>query len=172
MYRYNISKYNPLFRDRSWNYTIEDWTAISDVGKKFNHKILTVQDYLSVEDSYISAIRLILEFRKLKYLNISNVRKSFDEKQHTEILSRLKLQYSPDIIDTYNKVETIEKLEHNMLDHLLRLMLREDIGAKVYYPRKLKVFICYDFLMSVYSSQSLAKLIPEIELLGLYVEEF
>lgn len=50
-------------------------------------------------------------------------------------------------------------------------MLREDIGAKVFYPRKLKVFICYDYLMGINCSKSIEKIIPQIENLGLYVEK-
>jgi hypothetical protein len=37
MYKYRITKYNPIYRDPEGKYTIEDWTAISDIGKVFNN---------------------------------------------------------------------------------------------------------------------------------------
>jgi hypothetical protein len=77
-----------------------------------------------------------------------------------------------DILETYNSAEGIEKLEYKDLDLFFRLLLREDIGAKIFYPRRLKIFICYDYLMAIHSSRSIEKIIPDIEALGLFVEEF
>jgi hypothetical protein len=50
--------------------------------------------------------------------------------------------------------------------------LREDIGAKIFYPRKLKIFICYDYLMGIHCNRSIENVIPTIEALGLFVEKF
>lgn len=56
MYKYRISKYNPLTVDENGDYK-EDWTAISDIGKSFDGETLTVAKYVEVEDSYIKLNR-------------------------------------------------------------------------------------------------------------------
>jgi hypothetical protein len=171
MYKYNISKYNPAFRDRNGRYMKEDWTAISDIGKTFDGKALTVEDYVATEDSYIKGIQTIFNFFNLEYLKVCDVRKSFKDNQFWELISRRKVKYTSDVLELYNIVESIEKLEYKGLDLFFRLLLREDIGAKVYYPEKLKIFICYDYLMGIHSRRSIEKVIPAIEALGLFVEE-
>jgi len=172
MYKYTISKYNPLYRDKNGRYLKEDWTAISDIGKVFDGTELIVNDYLKTEDSYIRALQLIMQYFELSYLNVSDARRSFGEDEFKEIIDNRKIKYTQDIFETYNHLEKFKKLNEKELNSFCRLMLREDIGAKVFYPRLLKIFICYDYLMGIHSSKSLKKIIPEIEALGLFVEEF
>lgn len=172
MYKYNISKYNPSFRDSNWIYMKEDWTAISDIGRTFDSKILTVKDYIDTEDRYIKAIQTILSFYNLPYLKVCKVRKSFEEENFKELIARRKVEYTPDILDMYSKVEDIERLTYKDIDSFFRLLLREDIGANLSYPRKMKIFICYDYLMGIHCSRSLERVIPAIEALGLFVEKF
>lgn len=172
MYKYNISKYNPVFRDSNRRYMKEDWTAISDVGKTFDGKTLTSEAYIATEDSYVKAIQTIFNFFNLEYLNVCDVRKSFGDNQFRDLISKRKIKYTTDILEMYGAVEKMEKLEYKDLDSIIRLLLREDIGAKISYPRKLKIFICYDYLMGIHSSRSIEAVIPAIEALGLFVEEF
>lgn len=169
MYKYNISKYNPAYRDSNWRYIKEDWTAISDIGKTFDGKALTVEGYITTEDSYIKAIQTIFDFFNLEYLKVYDVRKSFEDNQFLDLTSMRKVKYTSDILELYNIAGSIEKLEYKDLDLFCRLLLREDIGAKICYPRKLKIFICYDYLMGIHSSRSIGKIIPTIEALGLFV---
>lgn len=57
--QYRITKYNPKYRVDNV-YTLSEWTAISDIGIEFNGKILTEEEYLKIEHSYLSVIRSIL----------------------------------------------------------------------------------------------------------------
>ena len=52
IYKYNLD--NPTY--------IDDWTSISDIGKKFHGKILTYQNYLQEEDRYVNTIQELLQF--------------------------------------------------------------------------------------------------------------
>lgn len=94
-----------------------------------------------------------------------------EEKQFLDLISGYKVEYTSEILALYNIVESVKKLEYKDINLFFRLLLREDIGAKICYPRKLKIFICYDYLMGVNSSRSLEKVIPAIEALGLFFEE-
>lgn len=53
---YRVTKYNPKFRSKDGVYQRHDWTSVSDVGKSFADGVLSVVDYLQVEDRYIAAI--------------------------------------------------------------------------------------------------------------------
>ena len=79
--------------------------------------------------------------------------------------------YSQDILETYADAKDLDKLDKEKVDSFCRLLLREDIGSEVYYPRRMKVFIGYDYLMGIHTSKSIDSLIPSIEQLGLFVEK-
>jgi hypothetical protein len=172
MYKYNISKYNPAFRDERGRYMKEDWTAISDVGKTFDGRTLTSEEYIETEGRYVRAIQIIFNFFNFGHLKVCDVRKSFGDDQFGDLISRRKVKYTSDIMAIYNMSGSIEKLEYLDLDLFLRLLLREDIGAKIFYPGTFEIFVCYDYLMGIHSSHSINKIISEIESLGLFVEEF
>lgn len=158
--------------DSGWSYQKEEWTAISDIGKSFDNKVLSVEDYIETEDKYIKAIKLIMDYNKLGYIYVHNAQKSFSQEMFSEIINKRKVIYTTEIINIYNNAECIEKLDSKDIDMFFKLLLREDIGAKILYPRRLKIFVSYDFLMGVNCSRSLEIIIPDIEALGLYVEEF
>jgi hypothetical protein len=171
MKKYNISKYNPELKDNSGRYLKEDWTAISDIGKSFDGKVLSSEDYLEMEDKYIKAVYEILDFCNLKSLNVQDVRKSFKYDRFIELINERKIVYNEDLLKLYNSLESIKILPYQEIGLFCRLLLREDIGAKVSYPRKLKIFICYDYLLGIHSNRSIEKVIPRIKDLGLFVEE-
>lgn len=60
MNTYRISKYNPEYR-KNGIYLKDEWTDYSDIGDKFDGKMFTKQEYLRVEQNYISCILTILE---------------------------------------------------------------------------------------------------------------
>ncbi|MTH55351.1 hypothetical protein GKZ89_18310 [Bacillus mangrovi] len=70
-------------------------------------------------------------------------------------------------ISNFNKSQA----DFHEVENLCRLQLREDIGVDIFYPRKLKIFIGYDYLMGVNSSRRLDSIIPEISAMGLFVEK-
>lgn len=52
MKEYRISKYDPRFRVNG-AYQKNEWTSISDIGKVFDDGMLTLAEYLRVENEYI-----------------------------------------------------------------------------------------------------------------------
>lgn len=59
MNHYRITKYNPIFR-KNGVYTKNEWTSISDIGQLFENNILTMNEYLKTENSYVNFYRNIL----------------------------------------------------------------------------------------------------------------
>lgn len=59
MLKVRITKYNPIYRDDNGYYTLNDWTSFSDIGKEYNNSIFTLEEYIKVENSYLSAIDIL-----------------------------------------------------------------------------------------------------------------
>lgn len=170
MYRYDITKYKSR-SNTNCMVTTPEWTAICDIGRWFNGSLLTIDDYKVVEDSYVNAILIILKYMKIDLVSVKDVYRWGD------FLSRIEKQtykslYTKSIKDTYFSVSDNTKLDASMLSDLIRLQLREDIGASVYVPYRFKLFIGYDFLMGVHTSINLEDVFYDIEQLGLNICKF
>lgn len=122
MKRYIISKYvNNKFNEG-------DWTDFSDVGLKFNNKILTMEDYVFIENKYINTIIQILERLKIDKLFI---------KDYTE--NNIKLNEKNGAVLTIEEgVNLMVKLLRNQLTHCV-----------FYYPNKFRLSFGFDFYMYI-----------------------
>lgn len=172
MNKYRISKYNPLFRAANGRYLKEDWISISDIGKTFDGKQLTIESYKAIEDGYVNAIHLIMGHMNIPYLSIKNFNKNSSIDVFEDFIKKYQELYTKEILDTYYHVKELDNLEKGVLDSYCRLLLRENIWSEVFYQEEVKVFIKYDYLMGIHSNRSLERIIPEIEKSGLFVEKF
>ncbi|QSX06726.1 hypothetical protein JYG23_04550 [Sedimentibacter sp. zth1] len=55
-YMWRITKYNPQYRDSYGAYLKDEWTSLSDVGKQYDGKVFTKDEYLEYERLYIESI--------------------------------------------------------------------------------------------------------------------
>lgn len=164
-----------MFRDEAGRYLKDEWISISDIGQSFDGVILTDEEYIAIEDKYIEAVKLIIQFHSLTHLSVNKFyRWSLEEELHSRerFLSLSKSYshlYSNKLIDFYlNFNEGQAGIDE--VGSLCRLQLRENMGVDIFYPRKLKLFIGYDYLMGIHSSKSLEPIIPQITAMGLFVE--
>jgi len=172
MHKYRITKYNPLFRDAEGRFNRDDWTSISDIGKVFDNQVLTIVMYKKTEDSYIKAVHLTMDFLNLPYLHAKNIIKSFPDDQFLALINDNIKLYPKDMLHYYFSTNKNEKITHEDIDKHCRFQLREDVGSALIYPQKFKLFIGYDYLMSVHSHIQLDPIFQTIQNLGLFVEEF
>ena len=61
MMTYRISKYNPLYRNKDGSFMKNEWTSISDVGKNYNGRIFSMQEYLETEKKYLACFMELLK---------------------------------------------------------------------------------------------------------------
>jgi hypothetical protein len=47
---YRVTKYNPVFRDRSGAYTKAEWTCFKHIGQTYSGVLLTAEEYERVEE--------------------------------------------------------------------------------------------------------------------------
>ena len=84
---YRISKYDPQYRVNGI-YQKDEWTAICDIGKVYDGKVFTEDEYYRVEQSYINfvlgvcklqgierlAITGLENYKKLHWITVSSLR--------------------------------------------------------------------------------------------------
>ncbi len=69
---FRISKYDPRLRICG-KYMADEWTDYSDIGRSFDGKILTEEEYLSIENRYLCCIRDIMNCSCIPYMLISGL---------------------------------------------------------------------------------------------------
>ena len=52
---------------------IDEWTSFSDIGKIFNNKVLTMDEYLLIENKYLKFIEDLLNECNVKQLTIKSI---------------------------------------------------------------------------------------------------
>lgn len=50
---HEIVKYSPQKYNRNGVYTADEWTSRDDIGKYFDGKLFTLEEYLNIEKHYI-----------------------------------------------------------------------------------------------------------------------
>ena len=58
---HEIVKYSPEYYDENGVYQRNEWTAFSDIGKEYEGKVVTKEDYLDVENRFIDITQSILK---------------------------------------------------------------------------------------------------------------
>lgn len=160
---YRITKYNPADRDSQGYYQKDDWISFANIGKSYENKILTLKDYLKVENSYIKAIQIFMDYLNLDFFNIINFKKI------GLITSK---GYSQELIKTYKNLRRNNKITRNSIPNVIRLRLRNDIGGFL-ETNGMIVHFGWDYYMYISSSKELPLALKQkIENIGLFVENF
>ncbi|MEV0763437.1 hypothetical protein [Nocardia sp. NPDC050435] len=55
-FEYRVTKYDPRHRDDHGHYRRDEWTSASDIGRRFESGVLTIEEYLRVERDYLSTL--------------------------------------------------------------------------------------------------------------------
>jgi hypothetical protein len=73
---HEIVKYRPEFYDEKGHYQKDEWTSFSDVGKEYEGRIVTMEEYLEIENRFISITHVILEEAGCKYVTLGYIENS------------------------------------------------------------------------------------------------
>jgi hypothetical protein len=165
MFCYRITKYNPDFRDENGAFQHEDWTAISDIGKKFSGRILTFEDYLLIEDKYISSALHFLNEASLAGLCVVGLEQKQDQKRDSKDIRFSKIDYK--------RKAFREGMQANGSDipQLCRLILREIIWCRLESNQNFYIHFGWDFYMYIGTSVWPDASVDFARQQGLFVEE-
>lgn len=145
---HEIVKYPPSGYNKDGIYTSDDWTSISDIGKSFNGKILSVKDYLKVEGQYVNTIMMIMSALDCEYLTISYI-----EKNQADMINDIEIyrkKYGVSIKGTLPKLKKGTRLSRINVPNVLRLCLRE-LCYIVFSceSKKLELYFSYEYYLNV-----------------------
>jgi len=163
VYSWRITKYNPKYRDERGVYLKDEWTAISDIGKVFDHKLVTFEDYIAVENSYVQAILLFVDDLKLPFFLLT----CFEDRG----LCINDFYQTIEMVNAYKQIKRKKIINIENLDVCIRLILREIIWGEL-KSSGIHVHFGYDYYMFVVSLNKNDAVLKNIEKLGLFVEEF
>lgn len=165
MYTWRITKYNPLYRDSKGNFTTQEWTSYSDIGKYFEGIQFTFNDYIEIENKYINTVLQFMNCLHLKEIEINGLEK-----------------YEEDVSYEENSDCDMSKLLINIKDRatinitdvplLCKLILREHLWGKLEYNSTLYIHFGYDYYMYIGSSKKCDSVLEKVSHNGLYIEEF
>ena len=151
-----IVKYNPKYYDIQGVYTKDEWTDFSDVGREFEGKRLSIEEYLVVENNFIAFVRECLELIGCKYLTIDWNWWNGDKKSYRDsIKSNCKLD--PNFEETeylalFNEVEVKNRVSIPKSMCLFRLMLRCSLGISLSNrKRKIKLYMGYEYYLHFFT---------------------
>lgn len=135
---FRISKYDPAFRDIDGKYLKKDWTSFTDIGKEYGGNKLTVDQYIEVEDQYISFLLCLFDLLDVQKIQITET--------ENEILNSDNEYQFPEILN-----------DRNTIIDVIRNILREKIWGKLISKNKIEIHFGYDFYMYVGISKNFDK---------------
>ena len=148
-FEFRLSKYDTTRRDERGAYTLDEWTAASDIGQSFAGVVLTADDYQQVEDAYITVASEFLAEASVKSLAVIGLENSAWRSPFAEG----------------------QILEPDEIAVALRGLLREHFWCRLESPRAF-IHAGYDY----YIYLGLPRLCPDatalVQSLGLFVEPF
>lgn len=167
MKSWRITKYNPKNRDEDGSYLKDEWTSCYDIGKSYDDKEFTVNDYITIENLYIDAI---LSF--MKEINVQALTVKYLEKYNDSIrTNEIPLMYTEEMIRLFKSVHEGSAIGIEDVQHLCRLVLREQLWCKL-ETNKMFVHFGYDFYMYIGCMYNCENIISFIKSTGLFIEEF
>ncbi|ANU13020.1 hypothetical protein [Planococcus halocryophilus] len=148
-----VTKYKPQNRDEKGLYTlVDEWTSISDVGKKYHGQIFTMEQYLATEEKYIQAVEVLMQKAKVNHL------KMLDLENHSH--------------DTALNLSEGKTIPITLVRELVKMILREEVWGRLVAKNQFEIHFGYDYYMYFVGESLSEDIIEELSKIdSLYVED-
>ncbi|AEB75053.1 hypothetical protein [Clostridium botulinum] len=164
---WRITKYNPIYRNKYGAFLKEEWTSIFHVGKIFDGKKVSLNEYLLIEELYIKAIIEFINFLKISSLKVCGLEK-YQESIQTDKYPEI---YTIQMIEIFKTIKNEDDISVNKIGDLVKLILREHLWCKLENENKMFIHFGYDYYMYIGSDSKCDYIINKIEHMGLFVEK-
>ena len=154
MFEYRVTKYNPKNRDTQGRYLIDEWTDYSDIDKEFGGSVLTKEEYLRVENTYVNAAIELLGECGVSSLVIDTL-----ENHHN---------YQANYVD----LSEGQRLSGELLREVIRSLLRGDFWCRLQDGTSAFIHVGYDYYMYIGVPSPAQASIRAVQSAGLFVEPF
>ena len=154
MFEYRITKYNPKNRDTQGRYLVDEWTAYSDIGQEFGGSVLTREEYLRVENTYVDAAIKLLDECGVSSLVIDSL------ENHLNYQSN------------YVALSDGQRLRDESLREGIRSLLRGDFWCRLQDGTRAFIHVGYDYYMYIGVPCPAQNSVRAVQSAGLFVEPF
>lgn len=171
MSRYRISKYNPLLRDERGCFIGEDWTSFSDIGKKYNGKVLTNLQYIDVEAKYMDAIITVLHQSQVNTMIVEKLEKQFSASTLKKMLGRYNLQFTQLDAEFVSQIKNGLRLDMTEIKKTVMLVLRDCFWCELLSETgEVKIEFGYDYYVYIQGVNIETSTISSFQSEGIYIE--
>ena len=80
---HTVVKYRPELYNEEGHYTTNEWTAVCDVDRVRDGHLLTIDEYLEVDQKYVDAVIKIMELTNCKYLTVTYLGDSVEDTKYS-----------------------------------------------------------------------------------------
>lgn len=150
---YEVVKYHPANYNENGHYVKKEWTSMWDIGRSFDGKNLTIDDYLEIENEYVEVAMDVMKECGCRLITVV-----FWGGTIKTILPRI-LKRSPlreSDIDLYKSIFGLRsgsRIHINKIEPLLRLALREwKDFVFISFSHNVQIDIGYDYYMHIHAS--------------------
>ncbi|SDN84976.1 DUF7683 domain-containing protein [Alkalicoccus daliensis] len=163
--QWQISKYNPDYRDENGYYTLkEEWTCPSEIGKIIDGNEFTLDEYLHTEAKYVDTLISFIKESRLDTLRILQL-----EEQDISSEDRNSFLYEPEFEELNLKEDKIVTLQDIRI--IATMILRNFVYCEFYVKDRFSAYFGGDYYMYIGSSEKPLLSIAAGTEHGLFVEE-
>lgn len=172
---HSIVKYKPEFYNEKGHYTKSEWTGRWGVGRVYDGHLVTLEEYLEVEQKYVDAVVKIMNLTECKYLTVSYMEDTVQTTKESilEMLDRKNpfLQYDKLLYNSYMKLYEGRRFDVIGIPDVIRLNLRGyTYTALTNLHKKLEIHFGFDYYMHFNTKFPSDILREEIRKIGLYLD--
>ena len=163
MLGWRVTKYDPRLRDATGTFQGAEWTGLSDVGRFFGGRRLELDEYLRVENAYVSAATSFFSESGVSAVQVVELERY---PERTDELHDQRLVLS---VPEWLKEE--EWFSGERIAEICRLILRDLVWCKLEARGQFHIHFGYDYYMYIESVESSTDAIRHARSIGLFVEE-
>jgi len=163
MFQWRVTKYDPRRRNRQGHFLGDDWTAVSDIGVSFGGRVLSLKEYLAVEDRYVAAVLHFLRESGLDALAVVDLESNGAVSLADDPAGGASLD--PGLV-----LREGQRLSGAELEQAIRLNLRSLIWCKLEEPGRCFIHFGHEYYMYIGSMEPCPASIDYTHQLGLFVE--
>lgn len=155
---FQVTKYNPIFRNDKGHYQKEEWIDFSDIGKSYGGELLTLETYEKVELAYLRLALASVEDFGLFPLTLTDIEIYRQPKESA-------------LLKLYDDIKAgAYQFDREVFYNLLRLILRGYIWAKI-ISEELEIHFGHDLYMYLITRGASDQMVALVEQQNLFVKE-
>ncbi len=171
MKKYRITKYDPRYRDGQGRYLRDEWTSWCDIGRYFEDRVFTKDDYITWENRYIQAVEKILRDRNIEELHIVDLEIPDVFSNNTKSLAEKELNLSEGASELYEMIVSGKRaILANDISDVMELLLRDFIWCRLCHGSETEIYTGYDYYMYYNGTELTEPVIKNIADTGLFIE--